>query len=441
MAAEETTKRLREIMLDGSGDWPDYKVDQVNAWTHVQPGRELGLVVWKFRKIALDRLGHDFREELDLMRLSAKVAKVKCISMWKHRFHLVKRLGIEAIKEELNFTKNILAHDDLNNEHGWAQMNKHAWRHRRDLVKKLKIDVSKELEFSAKIIGKDAKNDFAWSQRQWLVQREPHAARDELGFTKDIILCVDTKNHYAWSYRRWIYEKLKLFRIDDDGQELRLTGEILYVDARNEYAWYHRKWFIKAFGRWEYEISFCNEIIAKNVHNEHAWAQRLLVFTSCDQEMPRDEEVSYALRAIVKEPSNERPWNYLRGIYQHYNSYDSLISPAFENVLLILHNRAKDGLMDIISNIVLDEEIYVNALVTILDLIYLGYCPSQGIRVVIANLRATLVNNNATNVVYADIVKSVISRVVNDISTILQYVDSTDKHDWKWRMEMVRYKS
>lgn len=77
-----------------------------------------------------------------------------------------------------------------------------------------------------------------------------------------------------------------------------------------------RQWFVKRFNIWQHEMDDTNELIQSDVRNNSAWNHRFFVM-KCAPAGPSKPDVRtetlYAMEKILLAPSNESPWQYLRG--------------------------------------------------------------------------------------------------------------------------------
>lgn len=113
-------------------------------------------------------------------------------------------------------------------------------------------------------------------------------------------------------HRRMIVEKL-----GDFSEELQYTAEQIEEDSKNYHAWAHRQWVIQTQGWWEQELEFIDKLLKEDLRNNSAWNQRYFVITR-NKSLPitpevREKEIAFAFEWIKKLPSNQSPWNYLKG--------------------------------------------------------------------------------------------------------------------------------
>ncbi|KNE59534.1 hypothetical protein AMAG_03801 [Allomyces macrogynus ATCC 38327] len=168
-----------------------------------------------------------------------------------------------------------------------------AWYFRQQLIEELKLDLHKELEF---VTGR---------------------------------LLETPKNYQMWNHRQYIISKL-----GDYSKEKELMDHVLEIDAKNYHVWVYRQWLVAHFGLWDGELECVNDLLTKDVRNNSAWSYRyFLLYGSAAANAPigadepngpqrtlavdDDEEFQFVCDQILRAPSNESPWVYLRGVLRH----------------------------------------------------------------------------------------------------------------------------
>lgn len=101
---------------------------------------------------------------------------------------------------------------------------------------------------------------------------------------------LDSKNYHVWSYRQWLVQRFDLW---DDRDEWAYVKLMIEEDVRNNSAWNHR-WYL-CFGQYVEEEQ--KEDGVKVVDEDVV-----------------DREMKYAMEKVDLAPTNESPWNYLRGV-------------------------------------------------------------------------------------------------------------------------------
>eukprot|EP00741_Cyanophora_paradoxa_P016891 tig00020943_g16312.t1 len=176
------------------------------------------------------------------------------------------------------------------------------------------------LEVTSDAIRLNAGNYTAWHFRRKLVRALKRDLREELEYIDDVSM-ENPKNYQIWFHRRAIVDEL-----GDGSRELEFTASKLADDAKNYHAWAHRQWAIRRFGLWENELQFCHDLLQDDHRNNSAWNQRFFVLTrggevaSLPQEV-RGQEIQYGFNWIARDPTNESPWSYVRGMVQHGGEY------------------------------------------------------------------------------------------------------------------------
>ncbi|RZC86951.1 hypothetical protein C5167_030299 [Papaver somniferum] len=155
--------------------------------------------VWHFRRLILESLGADLREELEFIERIAK-SNSKNYQIWHHRRWVAEKLGIEATTIELEFTKKILFPD---------AKNYHAWSHRQWVLQALG-GWEGELDYCHQLLEDDIFNNSAWNQRYFVITRSPvlgglQAMRaSEVRYAVEAIL-TNPENESPWRYFRGLY--------------------------------------------------------------------------------------------------------------------------------------------------------------------------------------------------------------------------------------------
>ncbi|KAL3650607.1 hypothetical protein CASFOL_007010 [Castilleja foliolosa] len=119
-------------------------------------------------------------------------------------------------------------------------------------------------------------------------------------------------------YRRRIIEDIGYKAIIN---ELKFTEKILMAKGTKNYlAWSHRQSIIKKSSNrfWLDELKFCHKILDKDKFNVSAWEQichTVNLLRPYMSNVLRDNETTYAKKAIYAQPGNEGPWIYLKFLY------------------------------------------------------------------------------------------------------------------------------
>ena len=141
---------------------------------------------------------------------------------------------------------------------------------------------------------------------------------EELAWLNEIAL-QHQKNYQIWHHRNLIVDKLGLYEGEGDFVE-----RMFELDAKNYHVWSYRQWLVKRFALWEGkgELEFTERMLEVDVRNNSAWNHRWFVVNGRQAEgvvgvaepQIRAREINFATVAIRKDPQNQSPWNYLRGI-------------------------------------------------------------------------------------------------------------------------------
>ncbi len=118
----------------------------------------------------------------------------------------------------------------------------------------------------------------------------------------------------------------------------------------------------------------------------------------------RQSEVDYTTKAILKNPENESPWRYLRGLYED-DTEARVNDPRVSSVCLKVLNTKRN---------------FVFALSTLLDLLCNGFQPSQEF----TDSVDSLWNSDS---------ERLDPRLVDAVCSLLEKVDSMRASYWRWR--------
>eukprot|EP00252_Welwitschia_mirabilis_P000938 TRINITY_DN10923_c0_g1_i1.p1 TRINITY_DN10923_c0_g1~~TRINITY_DN10923_c0_g1_i1.p1 ORF type:complete len:346 (+),score=54.00 TRINITY_DN10923_c0_g1_i1:130-1167(+) len=172
------------------------------------------------------------------------------------------------------------------------------------------------LELTAEVIKLNPGNYTVWHFRRSILESLQYDLRKEMKYIEHVA-SKNYKNYQIWHHRRWVAGRLGT---QATASELEFTMKVLGEDAKNYHAWSHRQWALHALGGWENELEFCTMLLEFDVFNNSAWNQRYFVITKSPLlgglRAMRDSEVSYCIKAIRKNPDNESPWRYLKGLYK-----------------------------------------------------------------------------------------------------------------------------
>jgi len=129
------------------------------------------------------------------------------------------------------------------------------------------------------------------------------------------------KNYQVWFHRRWlveqIYRRLLMDTEELYAKETSRISELIESEPKHLNAWSHRLFLANLFkvfeSNAELELAFAEKFIEKDVRNNTAWSYRRHCL---DRAGSTDwgREITFVLGHIMKAPSNESPWVYLRSI-------------------------------------------------------------------------------------------------------------------------------
>ncbi|VFQ72435.1 unnamed protein product [Cuscuta campestris] len=186
--------------------------------------------IWQFRRVVLEALEADLKEELEFVELVAK-SNPKNYQIWHHRRWVAEKVGKGALHRELEFTKQIFCKD---------AKNYHAWSHRQWVLQELG-GWEDELSYCHQLLEEDICNNSAWNQRYFVVTRSPlllgglAAMRDsEVRYAVEAIKS-NPDNESPWRYLRGLYKGDSKSLIKDS-QVTSVVLEVLTSQGNHVYA-------------------------------------------------------------------------------------------------------------------------------------------------------------------------------------------------------------
>lgn len=182
-----------------------------------------------------------------------------------------RRLCLEALgsdlKEELRFVSAMALESPKNYQ---------LWQHRRWIILQNTSDPIIELEHTAEVLKEDSKNYHAWAHRQWAI-KEFHLEKDELSYTADLIE-EDPRNNSAWNQRFFVHS-LGEFRKSDAMKEIEFAFSVIERTPNNQSPWNYVNGLLDKFEFESELVAFAKEMSLEIVRSNHSchYALALLV--------------------------------------------------------------------------------------------------------------------------------------------------------------------
>ncbi|KAL7753722.1 CAAX geranylgeranyltransferase alpha subunit [Sorochytrium milnesiophthora] len=169
------------------------------------------------------------------------------------------------------------------------------------------------LELTGHIVELNSSHYTVWEYRKRLLLALNVDLESEIELL-DRLLTDQPKNYQMWHHREVVIREL-----GDPTGELDFLASIFADDAKNYHAWLFRQWLVKHFKLWDRELQFINDMLMSDVRNNSAWNYRFFYYAQSPSSLVSgdaasvEQEVSFVLDKIRLAPSNESPWEYLRG--------------------------------------------------------------------------------------------------------------------------------
>ena len=176
------------------------------------------------------------------------------------------------------------------------------------------------LQLSAEVIDHNAANYTAWQyRRRCLAELHRESAPDVrlAAWRAELVYCQQVCEGNLKNYQVWFHRRACVTELSDPSEELGFVAVVLEDDAKNYHAWGHRQWVLLTFGLWDGELEYVEKLLQDDLRNNSAWNHRYFVVErTSDLSDPAvvEREADYALRYIERAPSNQSPWNYIKGV-------------------------------------------------------------------------------------------------------------------------------
>ena len=185
------------------------------------------------------------------------------------------------------------------------------------------------LQLSNLVISLNSANYTAWHYRRVCLFALNKDLVSEL-LENEVLADATPKNYQLWYHRRAILEKL-----DDIGNELKVTEDILKRDNKNYHVWSHRQWAIARFQKYEGELNFTTLMLDLDLRNNSAWNHRFYVIKNTTKftESVIEREITFTLAKIEIVVGNESSWSYFVGLCREAPQIIPRILPRLRHYL------------------------------------------------------------------------------------------------------------
>ena len=152
----------------------------------------------------------------------------------------------------------------------------------------------------------------------WVLRRECLDKVKEINPYEELYWLDSLMRDFQKNYQIWHHRKLLIEKINDASREKQILDYVLESEPKNFHAWTYRIWMIRRFNNVEEEFNFIEYMLNKDIKNNSVWTYRffLVQFTN-NNKLNKDiveKEIKYALEKIQKNPINECPYCYIRGL-------------------------------------------------------------------------------------------------------------------------------
>ena len=171
----------------------------------------------------------------------------------------------------------------------------------------------KVYELTSLVIDIAPTNYVAWVLRRECLDKVKEIDPQQELYWLDSIMIQFQKNYQIWHHRKLLIEKM-----NDVSHEKPILDSVFQYEPKNFHAWTHRIWMIRRFNNVENEFDFIEFMLKNDIKNNSVWNYRffLVQFTN-NNKLNKDiveKEIKYALEKIQKNPINECPYCYIRGL-------------------------------------------------------------------------------------------------------------------------------
>eukprot|EP01137_Pigoraptor_chileana_P009429 Opistho-2@57691 len=177
---------------------------------------------------------------------------------WHYRRLLLEALNSD-LREELAYCGDLALSNPKNYQ---------IWYHRRVIVERLG-DPSEELDFTAAALAKDSKNYHAWTHRQWV--NRTFALWDGERTFVDRLLREDIRNNSAWNHRHFVVTHTTGWTGETVVAETEYALAIIRRAPNNESPWSYIRGLLRDRRMLDFPalVDACEELYSKSVRSPH----------------------------------------------------------------------------------------------------------------------------------------------------------------------------
>lgn len=154
------------------------------------------------------------------------------------------------------------------------------------------------------VINSNSSNPCAFWYRRRILEHIGYDSTAELRFINSTLLDDSLKSYQLWYHRQWLAD-----RLTERPRDLSLLRRVLIEDAKNFHAWSYSLWLADRWKMHTEVFDLTTYFLGIDARNNSAWTARAGVFAASGASA--DDELTFALRALSLDPSNESVCSYI----------------------------------------------------------------------------------------------------------------------------------